>query len=46
MDSYILTRQSFIFIEGKVNKPTDAVGEVSFSNNGLAFLFSEMRHFL
>jgi len=44
MDSYTLPCESYIFIEGKVNKPSDAVGEVRFSNNGLAFLFSEMRY--
>ena len=44
MDSYTLPCESFIYIEGKVQKPTDAVGEVRFSNNGLAFLFSEMRY--
>jgi hypothetical protein len=44
MDSYTLPCESFIYIEGKINKPTDAVGEVRFSNNGLAFLFSEMRY--
>ncbi|KAL4126065.1 hypothetical protein QTP88_010296 [Uroleucon formosanum] len=44
MDSYTLPCESYIYIEGKINKPTDAVGEVRFSNNGLAFLFSEMRY--
>ncbi|KAL4088846.1 hypothetical protein QTP88_023930 [Uroleucon formosanum] len=44
MDSYTLPCESYIYIEGKVNKPADAVGEVRFSNNGLAFLFSEMRY--
>lgn len=44
MDSYTLPCESYIFIEGKIYKPTDAVGEVRFSNNGLAFLFSEMRY--
>ncbi|KAE9521894.1 hypothetical protein AGLY_017701, partial [Aphis glycines] len=44
MDSYTLPCESYIFIEGKVYKPTDAAGEVRFSNNGLAFLFSEMRY--
>ncbi|XP_060868581.1 uncharacterized protein LOC132943562 [Metopolophium dirhodum] len=44
MDSYTLSCESYIYIEGKVNKPSDAVGDVRFSNNGLAFLFSEMRY--
>jgi hypothetical protein len=44
MDSYTLPCESYIYIEGKINKPADAVGEVRFSNNGLAFLFSEMRY--
>ncbi|KAL4123054.1 hypothetical protein QTP88_015286 [Uroleucon formosanum] len=44
MDSYTIPCESYIYIEGKVNKPADAVGEVRFSNNGLAFLFSEMRY--
>ncbi|KAL4153100.1 hypothetical protein QTP88_000933 [Uroleucon formosanum] len=44
MDSYTLPCESYIYIEGKVNKPSDAVGEVRFSNNGLAFLFSEIRY--
>ncbi|KAL4083047.1 hypothetical protein QTP88_028377 [Uroleucon formosanum] len=33
-----------INLRGKVNKSSDAVGDVRFSNNGLAFLFSEMRY--
>ncbi|KAL4105018.1 hypothetical protein QTP88_020293 [Uroleucon formosanum] len=44
MDSYTLPCESYIYIEGKVNKPSDAAGDVRFSNNGLAFLFSEMRY--
>ncbi|KAL4084371.1 hypothetical protein QTP88_028194 [Uroleucon formosanum] len=44
MDSSTLPCESYIFIEGKINKPTDAAGEVRFSYNGLAFLFSEMRY--
>ena len=44
MDAYTLPCESYIYIEGKVNKPIDAVGEVRFSNNGLAFLFYEMRY--
>ncbi|XP_008180372.1 uncharacterized protein LOC103308559 [Acyrthosiphon pisum] len=45
MDAYTLPCESYIYIEGKVNKPTEAAtAEVRFSNNGLAFLFSEMRY--
>ncbi|XP_060855523.1 uncharacterized protein LOC132933224 [Metopolophium dirhodum] len=44
MDAYTLPCESYIYIEGRVNKPADAVGDVRFSNNGLAFLFSEMRY--
>ncbi|XP_060874004.1 uncharacterized protein LOC132947789 [Metopolophium dirhodum] len=44
MDAYTLPCESYIYIEGRVNKPSDAVGDVRFSNNGLAFLFSEMRY--
>ncbi|KAE9526213.1 hypothetical protein AGLY_013844 [Aphis glycines] len=44
MDSYTLPCESFLYIEGNVQKPSDAVGDVRFSNNGLAFLFSEMRY--
>jgi len=41
--AYTLPCESYIYIEEKVNKPTDAVGDIRFSNNGLANLFSEMR---
>lgn len=34
--------KSYIYTEGKINKPTNAIGEVHFSNNGLAFLISEI----
>ncbi|KAE9541025.1 hypothetical protein AGLY_004270, partial [Aphis glycines] len=44
MDSYTLPCESFLYIEGNVQKPSDAVGDVRFSNNGLAFLFSEIRY--
>ncbi|KAE9526189.1 hypothetical protein AGLY_013820 [Aphis glycines] len=44
MDSYTLPCESFLYIEGNVQKPSDTVGDVRFSNNGLAFLFSEMRY--
>jgi len=48
MDAYTLPCESYIYIEGKVNTPTDVgtqgVGAFNFTNNGLAFLFSEMRY--
>lgn len=47
MDSYTLPSESYLYIEGEVVLPKDAltgVGEYSFTNNGLAFLFSEMRY--
>ncbi|XP_050063263.1 uncharacterized protein LOC126552595 [Aphis gossypii] len=44
MESYTLPCESYIYIEGKLRKPLDAEGDVRFSNNGLAILFSEMRY--
>lgn len=47
MDAYTLPCESYIYIEGKINKPVDVglgIGEFQFTNNGLAFLFSEMRY--
>ncbi|XP_060873955.1 uncharacterized protein LOC132947716 [Metopolophium dirhodum] len=44
MDAYTLPCKSYIYIERRVNKPADAVGDVRFSNNGLAFLLSEMSY--
>lgn len=48
MDAYTLPCESFIYIEGKINRPEDVgtigVGEFKFINNGLAYLFSEMRY--
>jgi len=44
MDAHTLPCESYIYIEGRVNKQVDVEGEVRFSNNGLAFLFSEMRY--
>ncbi|XP_050059840.1 uncharacterized protein LOC126551109 [Aphis gossypii] len=44
MESYTLPFESYIYIEGKLRKPYEAEGDVRFSNNGLAFLFSEMRY--
>lgn len=44
MDAYTLPCKMYIYTEGKV-KPTDVeVVEFDFTNNGLAFLFSEMRY--
>jgi len=42
MESYTLPCESYIYIEGKLRKPSDAVGDIRFSNNGLAILFSEI----
>lgn len=46
MDAYTLPCESFIYIEGKIIKPVDVTtpNEYYFTNNGLAFLFSEMRY--
>jgi hypothetical protein len=46
MDAYTLPCESYIYIEGKINKPADihGVDVINFRNNGLAFLFSEMRY--
>lgn len=45
MDAYTLPCESYIYIEGKINKPVDAsTGKFNFANNGLAFLFSEAKY--
>lgn len=44
MDAYTLPCESYIYIEGKINKPTEITDKYYFTNNGLAFLFSEMRY--
>ncbi|VVC36911.1 Hypothetical protein CINCED_3A006593 [Cinara cedri] len=46
MDAYTLPCESHIFTEGKVIEPstTGLQGTVNFTNNGFAFLFSEMRY--
>jgi len=47
MDAYTLPCESYIYIEGKVNTPKEmgaGIGSFNFTNNGLAFLFSEMRY--
>jgi hypothetical protein len=43
-ESYTLPRESYIYIEGTITKPTDITDEIRFINNGLAFLFSEMKY--
>lgn len=43
-ESYTLPCESYIYIEGEVNKPEEMTGDVRFINNGLAFLFSEMKY--
>jgi len=47
MDAYTLPCESYIYIEGKLNIPTDVASyanEINFTNNGLAFLLSEIRY--
>ncbi|XP_050066419.1 uncharacterized protein LOC126555556 [Aphis gossypii] len=47
MDAYTLPCESYLYIEGKLNIPADITaekGEFNFTNNGLAFLFSEIRY--
>lgn len=46
MDSYTLPCESYIYIEGKIIRPEMGlgIGSFNFTNNGLAFLFSEMRY--
>lgn len=47
MDAYTLPCESYIYIEGKITVPEGMgidAGEFNFTNNGLAFLFSEMRY--
>jgi len=49
MEAYSRPCESYNFIEGKVIKPaavdaTKGVSDFKFTNNGLAFLFSEMRY--
>ncbi|VVC38050.1 Hypothetical protein CINCED_3A014564 [Cinara cedri] len=43
-ESYTLPCESYIYIEGTITKPADVTDNVSFINNGLAFLFSEMKY--
>lgn len=44
MDAYTLPCESYIYIEGEIKLPTDSKGTFNFTNNGLAFLFSEMKY--
>ncbi|KAL4091098.1 hypothetical protein QTP88_025838 [Uroleucon formosanum] len=43
-ESYTLPCESYIYIEGTITKPADITDEIRFINNGLAFLFSEMKY--
>lgn len=45
-ESYTLPCESYIYIEGSIVKPDlhNGIGTFALSNNGLAFLFSEMRY--
>ncbi|KAL4091431.1 hypothetical protein QTP88_026123 [Uroleucon formosanum] len=43
-ESYILMCESYIYIEGIVTKPVDLIDDIRFINNGLAFLFFEMKY--
>ncbi|XP_022162197.1 uncharacterized protein LOC111027985 [Myzus persicae] len=45
--AYTLPCESYLYIEGKLNIPTDVAAyasEINFTNNGLAFLLSEIRY--
>ena len=43
-ESYTLPCESYIYIEGTITKPAEITDDIRFINNGLAFLFSEMRY--
>ncbi|KAL4153325.1 hypothetical protein QTP88_001158 [Uroleucon formosanum] len=43
-ESYTLPCESYIYIEGTITKPVEITDEIRFINNGLAFLFSEMKY--
>ncbi|KAE9522735.1 hypothetical protein AGLY_016844 [Aphis glycines] len=43
-ESYTLPCESYIYIEGTIIKPADITDDIRFINNGLAFLFSEMKY--
>ncbi|XP_050544311.1 uncharacterized protein LOC126907237 [Daktulosphaira vitifoliae] len=44
MDSYTLLSASYMYLEGEVKKPDDMKSSPRFINNGLAYLFSEIRY--
>ncbi|XP_025191837.1 uncharacterized protein LOC112592074 [Melanaphis sacchari] len=43
-ESYTLPCESYIYIEGTITKPAEITDDIRFINNGLAFLFSEMKY--
>ncbi|XP_026821241.1 uncharacterized protein LOC113559695 [Rhopalosiphum maidis] len=43
-ESYTLPCESYIYIEGTITKPTEITEEIRVINNGLSFLFSEMKY--
>uniref|UniRef100_A0A2S2NYL8 Double jelly roll-like domain-containing protein n=1 Tax=Schizaphis graminum TaxID=13262 RepID=A0A2S2NYL8_SCHGA len=43
-ESYTLPCESYIYIERTITKPAEITDDIRFINNGLAFLFSEMRY--
>ncbi|KAF0714129.1 Uncharacterized protein FWK35_00024390 [Aphis craccivora] len=43
-ESYTLPCESYIYIEGAVTKPAELTDDIRFINNGMAFLFSEMKY--
>lgn len=43
-DALTLPSESFIYIEGKLTKPSDMVSEVTFARNGLDNLFTEIKY--
>jgi len=43
-ESYTLPCESYIYIEGTMTKPMEITDEIRFINNGLSFLFSEMKY--
>ncbi|XP_050547317.1 uncharacterized protein LOC126909001 [Daktulosphaira vitifoliae] len=44
MDSYTLPSASYLYLEGEVKKPDGMKSSPRFINNGLAYLFSEIRY--
>jgi hypothetical protein len=43
-ECYTLPCESYIYIEGTITKPVEITDDIRFINNGLAFLFSEMKY--